>query len=81
MFDAASLLKVHQVDHNLAWFDLAAQGSAIDAARADDDHFGLGERAREIRAEQGTHVRNDFLDVLAVRPDEVAERNVVVPDL
>ena len=74
---AARFLEVHQVDDDLARANLPGQYSAIDAPRSDHNDLRLCQGGLKIGAEQGANVGNHFVDVLAVRPDQVAERETL----
>src|ERR1700716_2007683 len=54
---------------------------ARDAARSDDDHFTILQDLRQITFQQGPYMRNRFLNIFAIGPDETTERYVIVPDL
>src|ERR1700730_2249950 len=52
-----------------------------DAARADDNYFTILQDLCEITFQQGPYVRNRFLNIFPIGPDETTERYVIVPDL
>src|SRR6185437_1091087 len=80
-FQPAIFFKVDQVNDNLPGTQFGLQFITLYAASADHDHLSVYEDFIEGLAQQRSNVRNDLFDVLPVRADQAAKRNIVIPNL
>src|SRR5712692_4630998 len=77
----AGLLQIYQIHYNVTGLQVGIQGLSVDSTRSNDDYFCLAQYMFQTGAEQGTDVRNDFLDVLAIRSNQLSQRDVIIPNL
>ena len=63
---AANFLQIHQVEDDVIGAQVLLQFFLLNAARADHYNLRLPHYLRQIVTQQGTDMRDDFFDVLAI---------------